>query len=76
MESSSNYGKVCQLLSKLWIKIKLKENIYTKFVYFEYFNQSFNENKYIYFSVINLDNLDYWWISSKIDKQNNKYRSN
>lgn len=76
MESNSNYGKVCQLLSKLWIKIKLKENIYTKFVYFEYFNQSFNENKYIYFSVINLDNLDYWWISSKIDKQNNKYRSN
>lgn len=76
MESSSNYGKVCQLLSKLWIKIKLKENIYTKFVYLEYSNQSFNENKYIYFSVINLDNLDYWWISSKIDKQNNKYRSN
>lgn len=59
MESSSNYGKVCQLLSKLRIKIKLKENIYTKFVYLEYFNQSFNENKYIYFSVINLDNLDY-----------------
>lgn len=58
MESNSNYGKVCQLLSKLRIKIKLKENIGSLLFILNILTKVLMKIN-IYFPVINLDNLDY-----------------